>query len=140
MLLTLEKSKCKIQQKIIVSKDKHTSREHRAFNLKEYSVRQYKLDGELVKNEKCCDYLLINDTLKNAYFIELKGGNIDEAIPQLQGGVEKCQMELSGYTFYFRIVASKVRTHNIQKNRFRKWKDQYGSRLQYATAKMEESL
>lgn len=55
------------------------------------------------------------DSLKNAYFVELKGSNMDEAIPQLQGGLEKCRNELLDYTFYFRIVVSKVCTHNLHK-------------------------
>ena len=140
MLLTSDRSQCEIQQKIIVSKDKYTSRVHRALNSERYCVRQYKLDGDLVKNEKCCDFLLLNDSLKNAYFIELKGGNIDEAVPQLQGGLKNCKAELSDYTLYFRIVVSKARTHNLQKNVFRKFKEQYGSQLKYTTAKMEETL
>lgn len=140
MLLTEDKSQCEIQQKIIVSKDSHTPREHRASNPKRYFVRQYKLDGDLVKNEKCCDFLLINDSLKDAFFIELKGCNMDEAIPQLQKGLQKCQAELCGYTFYFRIVVSRVCTHNLQKNAFRKFKAMYGNKFKYTTAKMEETL
>lgn len=140
MLLLEEKSQCEKQQKIIVSKDNRTPREHRALNPERYFVRQYKLDGNLIKNQKCCDFLVLNDSLKNAYFIELKGCNIDEAIPQLQGGLEKCRTELREYTIYFRIVVSKVCTHNLQKNTFRKFKDKYGNYLKYTTAKMEETL
>ena len=70
MQLTTEKSLCEEKQKLIVSKDKGTSREHRAKNESgRYNVRHYKLDGDIVKQQKCCDYLLLNDTRKNAYFI-----------------------------------------------------------------------
>lgn len=140
MLLTPEKSLCENRQKIIVSKDRGTPREHRAINSNDYSVRHYKLDGEIVKQQKCCDYLLVNDSLKNAYFIELKGRNIDEAISQLQNAERVCQSELMGYIFYYRIVSSKVRTHDVQKNEFRKFKERCGSRLKYQTNLIEEQL
>ena len=46
MLLTAEKSECEKNQKIIVSRDKGSSCQHRAINDKGQSdVRQYQLDG-----------------------------------------------------------------------------------------------
>ena len=141
MLLTPDKSHCETHQKIIVSRDERTSRKHCAYNPQQkYSVRHYKLDGDLVSQRKCCDFLLTNDTVQKAYFIECKGGNIDEAIPQLESGFMLFQPELAGYEFYFRIVSSKVRTLDLQKNTFRKFKDKWGSRLQYKTNMMEETL
>ena len=83
MMLTDEKSLCKRHQKIIVSRDKGNKREHRTINRDGiYKVRQYKLDGDIFNNVKCCDYLILNDTEGNekAIYIELKGGNVDEAI------------------------------------------------------------
>lgn len=140
MLLDKAKSKCQKKQKEIVSRDKKATRMHKAFNKQGYNVRQYQLDGEVVKNQKCCDFLLINDSLKKAYFIELKGGNIDEAVPQLQAGERLCSPELKGYGFYYRIICSKVKTHNVEKNIFRKFKRSCGSRLKYNTNYMEETL
>lgn len=141
MLLTKEKSRCEEHQKVIVSRDNVTKREHRAINQEQrYVVRHYKLDGDLVKQQKCCDFLLLNDSLKKAYFIELKGSNMDEAIPQLENGAKLCAQELDGYTFLYRIVPSKVRTHKVESSKFRKFKDRCGSRLKYQTNRMEEIL
>lgn len=141
MLLTAENSHCEERQKIIVSRDHGTSREHRAYNREQkYCIRHYKLDGELVKQQKCCDFLLINDTCRRAYFIELKGGNVDEAIPQLEKATRICRPELEGYEYYYRIVQSKARTHDLKKLSFRKFKDKCGSRLRYQTERMEEDL
>lgn len=82
MLLTEERSLCEKNQSIVVSRDRGTAREHRAVNPdRRYSLRHYKMDGDLIKQEKCCDYLLVNDSSKKAYFIELKGRNIDDAVP-----------------------------------------------------------
>lgn len=141
MLLTSDKSLCEENQKLIVSRDKGTPRKHCAHNPgQSYHVRQYRLDGDLIINKTCCDFLVLNDTLKNAYFIELKGGNVAEAVPQLEAGARMFRPELAGYQFYFRIISSKVRTHDVQKNAFRRFKDQYGSRLQYKTDILEETL
>ena len=132
MLLQNEKSRCKKDQKIIVSRDERVKREHRATNSHgKYEVRQYKLDGELVKNKKCCDFLLLNDSLKKAYFIELKGSNIDEAIPQLESAEVMFRAELSGYIILYRIVCSKVRAHKVNSNNFRKFRAKVGNALEY---------
>lgn len=141
MMLTAENSHCEERQKIIVSRDNRESREHRAYNPEQsYRVRHYRLDGELVKQQKCCDFLLINDTCLRAYFIELKGRNLDEAIPQLENAVRICSRELTGYDYHYRIVASKARTHELKKLDFRKFKDKCGSKLKYCTEYMEETL
>ncbi len=140
MRLTPDKSLCKSRQKIIVSRDKGTPREHRAENPKMYYVRHYQLDGGLISQQKCCDFLLVNDSLKKAYLIELKGSNIGDAIPQLEAGLKLFQSELAQYIFYFRIVQSKARTQAIQDTAFRKFKDKYGSRLQYKTNMLKETL
>ena len=119
MLLVPERSKCEKHQKIVVSKDNGNSREHRAINPHgRNSLRHYKLDGELVLQEKCCDYLLINDSTQKAYLIELKGGNVAEAIPQLKAAEQKVKNELLNYSFFYRIIASKARTHEIKRMNF----------------------
>ena len=141
MLLTPERTLCEKNQSVIVSKDKGSQVQHRAINPERiYEMRHYKLDCDLVKQEKCCDFLLVNDTKRKAYFIELKGGNIDEAVLQLEAGEKKCKDELSGYTFLFRIVCSKAKTHNIKSNNFRKFKEKCGTRLKHKEAVLEETL
>ena len=130
MLLNPEKSLCEKNQAIVVSRDKGNSREHRAINpQKSFDLRKYQLDGDLIKQTKCCDFLLINDTRKKAYLIELKGGNVDEAVEQLEAGENKCKGELKGYTFFYRIVCSRAKTHKIQNTKFRKFKEKCRTRL-----------
>lgn len=141
MLLTTEKSRCEERQKIIVSRDHGTAREHRAKNTEQkFCVRHYKLDGDLIRQRVCCDFLLINDKCRKAYFIELKGRNMDEAVPQLENAVKICAPELKDYEYYYRIVQSKARTHQINKLSFRKFEDKCGGRLKYQTRYMEEEL
>lgn len=141
MLLTDDKSKCGEYQKIIVSRDTGNKREHRAINSNgKHKVRQYKLDGDIVKQRKSCDFLVLNDSVKKAYYIELKGENIDEAIPQLESAVQICSQELRQYDVFYRIVCSKIRTHKINSNKFRKFQAKVGRKLQYSSVRMEENI
>lgn len=125
MLLEPNKSSCEIKAKIVVSKDRGTSRKHIATNSTRKKVRHYQLDGNIIKNEKSCDFLVINDDDKKAFFIELKGCNVDEAIPQFEGAVKKLEVELNNYNFSFRIISSKNNTHKINDSKFLKFKKRY---------------
>lgn len=141
MLLTPDKSLCDTNQAIVVSRDARQSREHRAVNpKKKFHLRHYKLDGDVVQNQTSCDFLLVNDSSKNAYFIELKGENVDEAVDQLQASATRFSSELEGYMFLYRIVCSRVLTHNVQKTKFRKFKEKCGKKLQIKAGKLEERL
>lgn len=76
------------RQSIIVSQDRKSDCQHRAQNVvKENNlrsvVRQYKVDGNIITVGNKCDYLVLNDDLKTAYLIELKGSEIPRAIKQL---------------------------------------------------------
>lgn len=141
MLLTPENSICKKNQPIVVSKDRGESRKHRAINpQRKFDLRQYQLDGVLIKQTTCCDYLVVNDSMKKAYLIELKGGNIDDAVVQLEAGEKKCKAELEGYSFFYRIVCSKAKTHKIQGNKFRRFKEKCGTRLKMKENCLSETL
>lgn len=141
MLLTNEKSLCKKRQAIVVSRDDRQSREHRATNPeRKYDLRHYRLDGGLVKNETGCDFLLINDSVQKAYFIELKGENIDDAVDQLEASAKKFESELRGYMMLYRIVSSRVLTHKIHGSKFRKFQEKCGTRLKMKNQKLEEIL
>ncbi|MGN0485478.1 MAG: hypothetical protein ACI4HI_18215 [Lachnospiraceae bacterium] len=96
MFLTSEKSLCKKDAKVVVSKDKGSQVQHRAENPKKFDLRHYKLDGGIFTQVRCCDYLLVDDNNRKAYFIELKGENIDDAVEQLEAGERNCKNELEG--------------------------------------------
>ena len=99
------KSECLEKQKIIVSREKKKS--HVAVNKDENLVRQFRVDGYVItENIKKCDYLVINDDKLTAYFIELKGTDINGAIEQLKQTVELLKEDLKDYDKKLRIVYS----------------------------------
>ena len=68
MQLIPEKSLCEKNPASVVSKDKGESRKHCAINPnRKFDLRHYQLDGVLIQQETCCDFLLINDSTKKAY-------------------------------------------------------------------------
>lgn len=76
---------------------------------------------------KSCDYLILNDDNKKAFFIELKSSNVSEAIPQFEGAIKKLSSELLNYSFKFRIISSKCKTHEIMDSKITTFKKKYGS-------------
>lgn len=142
MLLDPNRSKCEKYQKRIVSKDHGSRVQYIAINPEErFEVRHYQLDGDLVKNRQCNDFLVLNDTTKKAYYIELKGRDIKKAVEQLQAGEKICKAELPRYVSFFRVVASKSKTHQMWPKNYRDLLAQVGpDRFQCKTMKMEEAL
>lgn len=139
-LLDGAQSICELHQKIIVSRDNGSECKHVAINDQLKCMRQYKLDGEVFKNEKSCDFLLLNDTDKDAYFIELKGRHIELAIYQLQESFNRVRPELAGYNDLYRLVASKVKSHGVQSSIFRKFKIKKGKRFKCGVTVIEENV
>jgi len=76
------KSACEEKQKRIVSREKRN--EHIAINDNDCFIRQFRIDGYIIIGDtKKCDYLVLNDNRRTAYFIELKGSDISGAIKQI---------------------------------------------------------
>jgi uncharacterized protein YxeA len=124
------RSICEERQKIIVSRDRGQSREHRANNKDDSHVTHYRIDGVVITGEQNkCDFLLINEDKKMAYLIELKGSDIKKAIDQLQQTEMTLKTQLSNYALKFRIIASKCRTHDIRSSKYQRFKIQKGGAL-----------
>lgn len=82
------------------------------------------MDGgvfEKGKDPQRCDYLLLNDTDKTSYYIELKGSDIRTAIKQIDSTVSLINPSIN-YTVFRRIILHKVRPHEIQDNTVIKWR------------------
>ena len=66
----------------------------------------YRVDGVILKNQKACDFILINETDGIAFLIELKGCRVDNAVDQLKTTEETLHEYLKNYKLQFRIVTS----------------------------------
>ncbi len=97
---------------------------HCGTNPKRHDVRQYQVDGGVFPKGDSpvrCDWLLLNDTEKRAYYIELKGSDIQKATEQIEETIQALSPELPGYTEYRRIIYH-TGSHKIQDSRVIRWK------------------
>lgn len=123
------KSQCQERQKIIVSRDRKSGNqsEHKANNKKKDRVRHYFLDDDnIIENSvQRCDYLLLNDDKKRAYFIELKGKAIEHAKCQIESAESLVAEDIEGYTRFYRIVY-RARTQNVRSSAINTWIERCG--------------
>lgn len=125
MLFAKEKSRCNINQSIVVSSE--NGKCHRAINKDVDQVFQFKVDGDIISSssgEQRCDYILENQTKMHAYLIELKGSDINHAIDQIRATHRKLKNILSNYEIYPRIVC-RSNTHAIRGSKVRTFKNEY---------------
>ena len=97
---------------------------HIGRNVSGHEIRQFKSDGEVIaKNADTvrCDYLLLNDEAKRAYYIELKGSDLEKAIQQIDATVRMLQDSLTGYATYRRIIYFSGTT-DIKGSAVQRWK------------------
>lgn len=136
-------SRCEERQAIIVSKDYGTKREHRAINVNRSNVSQYKIDGDVVRDQTIrCDFLVMNEDKRDAYLIELKGSDIEHAINQLETTAARFKSELRAYKIKYRIVCSYARTQALKSNTYKKFLHQHPSPDEFLcrTEKLEENI
>ena len=141
-------SHCDEHARSIVSQDRGaTSPKHIANNRKESLVYQYIIDGEVITQGPRCDYLVINEDLKTAYLIELKGSDLEKAAEQLKKTEDRLKLESKGYDLSYRIVANKCKTQEIESTAFRNYRkrwagnNKFGSkRFVYQSITYEENI
>ena len=132
---------CKEKQKIIVSRDSGAARTHRALNLNGDLVRHYKIDGCVSKDKtiRKCDFLLINDTKRDAYLIEVKGTDLLSTIEQLEKTEEVLGADLRGYQKKYRIVY-RANTHAITSSQYTKFCLRHKGNVKAKTDWLEEEI
>lgn len=94
----------------------------------------------MLKDGTRCDYLLMNETKKVAYLIELKGSDLVKAAEQLENTEKMLRQELFGYSLRYRIVANKCKTQEIRSSAYRKYQMLWKGRLLQKTGFIKENI
>ena len=81
-----------------------------------------KVDECMNINNGKCDYLLIDDTCKIAYFIELKGSDLNRAIDQIENTICHIKNKLKNYEIRIRIILSRTNTIALESSKVKKFK------------------
>ena len=130
------KSQCQPNQRIIVSEE--NKRKHIANNLSSSAVRHYRIDNYVISGaSKKCDFLLLNDSKCDAYYIELKGTNLLDAMTQIDRTVEELHGRLNNYTINPRIVYAS-NTHAVHDKATIQWKQKYSGKAKMKTVQLED--
>lgn len=131
-------------QKIIVSEE--LSNKHIARNINADPVRQYRIDGKVIKDKKVqkCDYLVLNDEKKTAYFIELKGKHLLKAKEQLEETYRRVKGSVAGYEIFYRLVYH-TGTQDVDDSQMVKWRQKCGrvgkvDRVQWKQGELTENI
>lgn len=73
-------------------------------------IALYRVDGRILDEGIKCDFLFLVAEDKKAFFIELKGSDIEKAVQQILKTVEQLQSSLPKYMLDARIITTRVRT------------------------------
>ncbi|MBB6004945.1 hypothetical protein [Arcicella rosea] len=129
-------------RRIAVFKDDKESREFIVNNLRNKSLKKYRVDNCLISEGEKCDYLLVVEDEK-LYFIELKGSDLIKAVSQINTSLDKLLSSFSHNAVNGIIVLSKVNTPDLRDTRLiklsKRLKELNGT-LVYGSKKMEEQL
>lgn len=109
-------------------------------NNKRHNIRLFKLDGGVLpENTELlrCDYLLLNDTDRRAYYIEFKGSDIKWAIRQIENSIHLFHGGIQRYTIFPRIVY-RTGTLALNDDKVLRWKKKYRAKIE--KDKIEEPI
>lgn len=127
MIFDRKYSSCSQYQAVVVSQE--NGNKHQLCNDSRVAVYQYHVDGDIIKgnDEKRCDYVVeaLTAPRPSAFFIELKGSDLMDALEQIDVTVSRCEAKLKGYDILPRVVLHKVSTHQIRGSKYRRYKERY---------------
>ncbi len=111
-----EKPDCQLQadtSRNFVAKDKRATSEYRLQNSERKFVIKLQVDGCLISSndQRKCDFLFLacdQEKAGIAYFVELKGSNLGDAIDQLKSTIELLYPKLSNFSFRCRIIQTRT--------------------------------
>lgn len=112
---------------------------HIGNNINKHMVRQFKVDGDVIKTGQRCDYLLLNDETQTSYYIELKGSDLIKAIDQIDTTIGLIAPSIPKYKVQRRIIY-RTGTHKIQTRPVLDWKQKYGRAVVIKERLLEESI
>ena len=104
------------KRKLVVASEHNI--EYRLMNKSAFEVAKWKIDGCVFNGETACDYLVINIDRQEAYWIELKGSDIEQAAYQILNTIRKIRIG-NIFAHHARIVASKNPNTRLRETKYR---------------------
>ncbi|NET72818.1 MAG: hypothetical protein F6K62_18370 [Sphaerospermopsis sp. SIO1G2] len=138
---------CDQREKIVV-KDAGNKQEYRVINKQHQEICKIRVDGCLIKEGERCDYLILSCEDKSAFFLELKGHDLQKALQQINSSIDKLGTEVKEFKLYARIVLNRNPTPDINssiemklRKRLKKQNGKYNAELiKYKSKVLEENI
>ena len=138
-------------RKTIVVKDSRNKQEYRVTNDNGKEICKIRIDGCLIKEGERCDYLILACEDKTAFFVELKGHDLQKALSQIDSSITKVKNEIQEFKefkIYARIVLNRNPTPDINSSIEIKLKKRLkqqngkdsGDLIKYKSQVLEESM
>jgi hypothetical protein len=108
------------KRKIAVASENNKA--YRLMNNSMYLIEKWKIDKCVLKDETACDFLFLvnsNEKIKDAFWIELKGSNVEQAAFQILQTISKVETE-NELIHHARIVPSKNPNPRLRGTDYRK--------------------
>lgn len=144
MKLSDYNSLCALHSKRIVCKDEKNSQKYIANNVDDSEVYKYRIDGEVIKEGKKCDFLVLNKDKNDIYLIELKGSDLEYAIEQLLETekvlLKRFYEEIGKSSFMYRVVLNKARTHSLHSNKTKTFMKNHVNRYVFKNTVLKENI
>lgn len=118
-------------KKIIVAKGPKT--EYRIINENEKVINKYIVDDCLLKTkqrEEKCDYLILINQIKDAYFVECKGSDVIKAVSQLESSIDSLNNKIAGYVLKGRIISTRVYSPDLRMQAYKRLREKLKGHLE----------
>jgi hypothetical protein len=94
---------------------KEHKRKYIGINQGGHLIAKYKIDGSILSGSQIsCDYLILNTTNNNAYFIELKGNHLPRGANQLLFSITTLKDDLPNRCIiHARLIVTRVISHAL---------------------------
>lgn len=100
-------------RKILVVRDYGNPQEYRVINGSRKEVCKIRVDNCLIREGKKCDYLILDCQCKLAFFAELKGHDLGEALTQIHSSIDRLVSQINDFKIYARIVLNRTPSPDI---------------------------
>lgn len=85
------------------------------------ALTKYRIDGCLIADEGAkCDFLLLNCTKNESFFIELKGSDLIRAVEQIDRSIDLLLNSVNDFSINARIVLTRVNTIDLRNTKYLK--------------------
>lgn len=130
-------------RKAISVSDKKSATKYMLDNNSRLHHSLYRVDGALITDGNKCDYLLINCENKRAYFIEIKGSDLNHAIDQIDAALTTLRKSIPNHTVYARIALTRVNGSDLKSIKYKKlqkWVQGMGGNIIQRTNVLTETV